>query len=341
MSLPDAGQRTLNTLLNFDIEVWCGSWKNLDGRFPAAFSRYIYGSSRAGNYALPKILEILNTYGLKGVFFVEPLFATRFGLDPLAEIVGLIQDAGQEVQLHLHPEWQDEAREPLIVTHASKRQHLFLYDADEQSALIDHGLRLLKEAGAAPITAFRAGSFACNAETFTALERNGIQYDSSLNITMDHSGQGLPPEIRCQGIHHIGRTVELPVSVFRTPTGSLRHMQVGACAYTEIVQALSSARVNGWSHCNIFSHNCEMLLPGSSQPDWTVVRRFEKLCQHLHDHRDNYPTLNFATGLFAEEAAGLALPTTSATTCLVRNIEQGYRRVQETLYHLRHHEAAG
>ena len=184
MSLPDGGQRHLNTLLTFDIEVWCGGWRDIDDRFPAAFRRYIYGPSRAGNYALPKTLEMLNSHGLKGVFFVEPLFATHFGLEPLAEIVGLIQDAGQEIQLHLHTEWQDEAKQPLIVKHKPKRQHLHMYNTEEQTALIAHGLRLLSEASAAPVTAFRAGSFACNAETFTALERNGIQYDSSLNITM-------------------------------------------------------------------------------------------------------------------------------------------------------------
>jgi len=33
-------------------------------------------------------LRILNDHGLRGVFFVEPLFSARFGLAPLQEIVG-------------------------------------------------------------------------------------------------------------------------------------------------------------------------------------------------------------------------------------------------------------
>jgi len=283
---------------------------------------------------------MLDSHGLKGVFFVEPLFATHFGLEPLAEIVSLIQDAGQEIQLHLHTEWQDEAKQPLIVKHKPKRQHLHMYNTDEQTALIAHGLRLLRQVGAAPVTAFRAGGFACNVDTFRALERNGIHYDSSLNVTMGQSGRGLTAEMRCQGIHHIGRTVELPVSALRSARGNLRHLQLGACGYAEIMQALYSARLNGWSYINMFSHNCEMLLPGSHQPDWTVVRRFEKLCRHLDEHRTDYPTLNFATGLFAEEPAGLPLPTTSATAYLVRNIEQGYRRAQETWSHFRYREGA-
>ena len=335
MNIVDGEQRPLHTLLTFDIELWCGGWKDMDARFPAAFRRYIYGPSRAGNYALPKTLEMLDSHGLKGVFFVEPLFATHFGLEPLAEIVSLIQDAGQEIQLHLHTEWQDEAKQPLIVKHKPKRQHLHMYNTAEQTALIAHGLKLLREVGAAPATAFRAGSFACNAETFTALERNGIQYDSSLNLTMGRSGTGLPAAMRRQGVHHIGRTVELPVSAFRSATGSLRHMQLGACAYAEMVQALYSARVNGWSHINMFSHNCEMLVQGGHHPDWTVVRRFEKLCRHLDEHRTEYPTVNFATGSFADEPAGLPLPTTTPAAYVVRNIEQGVRRARDTWAHFR------
>ena len=45
--------------LTFDIEVWCGGWKDLDAKFPASFERYVYGRSSAGDYALPKTLEIL------------------------------------------------------------------------------------------------------------------------------------------------------------------------------------------------------------------------------------------------------------------------------------------
>src|SRR5436189_226672 len=98
----------MRVLLTFDVEVWCNGWKDLDGQFATAFARYVYGRSQAGEFALPRTLDTLRRHGLHGVFFVEPLFAARFGVQYLTEIVQLIQDAGQEVQLHLHPEWTDE-----------------------------------------------------------------------------------------------------------------------------------------------------------------------------------------------------------------------------------------
>ena len=58
----------MNIYLTFDIEVWCDGWDALDERFPVAFDRYVYGRSAAGDYALPKTLEIMDRHGIKGVF---------------------------------------------------------------------------------------------------------------------------------------------------------------------------------------------------------------------------------------------------------------------------------
>lgn len=99
----------MNVFFTVDVEVWCDGWNDLDSRFPEAFQRYIYGPTSKGRYGLPHIVDVLNQHGLNGVFFVEPLFASRFGIQPLQEIVGLLNDAGQEIQLHMHTEWVDES----------------------------------------------------------------------------------------------------------------------------------------------------------------------------------------------------------------------------------------
>ena len=99
----------LDVFLTVDVEVWCDGWDNIDAKFPDAFKRYIYGPTSRGDYGLPYQLRQLQEHGLTAVFFVEPLFATRFGSAPLAEILGLVREPGHEVQLHLHTEWVDES----------------------------------------------------------------------------------------------------------------------------------------------------------------------------------------------------------------------------------------
>lgn len=288
----------MKVYVTFDIEVWCDGWSDLDGRFPAAFERYYYGRSRAGEYALPKTLEILNQHGLVGVFFVEPLFSARFGSRYLDTVTGLIGGAGQDIQLHLHPEWTDEIRPPILADVSRKRQHLVYYSEDEQTELIACGRRLLEAAKGAPVDTFRAGSFAANRDTYRALARNGFTLDSSLNAGFDHTGGSI------DGLQDFAgeRTLEgvrcFPVSVFRDGFGRLRPAQVNACSTAEMRRALLDASDRGVEHFVIVSHNFDMLKPGSCEPDWFVVRRFEALCRFLADNPGR-----FEVGPFTADAA--------------------------------------
>lgn len=287
----------MNVFLTFDIELWCNGWKDLDGAFPGAFSRYVYGRSRHGDYALPKTLEILNRHGLRGVFFVEPLFASRFGMQPLETIVQLIRAAGQEVQLHLHPEWTDEAREPLIANCTTKRQHLCYYTLEEQTTLIGHGRRMLESAGSGPIRAFRAGSFAANRDTFEALRRNDILLDSSLNRCYAISAPELRDALRPDLPFEVAGVTTLPVTVFRDGFGRDRPAHISANSAGEMRGLLESARRNGVQNAVFVSHNFEMLRPGTSEPDWIVVRRFEQLCAYLGSHPHEYTVRGFGPEL--------------------------------------------
>lgn len=314
----------MKVFLSFDIEVWCNDWQQLDARFPGSFDRYVYGRSSRGNYALPKTLEILQRHGLLGVFFVEPLFSARFGKQYLREIVQLIASAGQDVQLHLHPEWTDEIRPKLIPDCDNKRQHLIYYSLDEQVALIGWGKQALENILGRPITAFRAGSYAANNDTFAALARNGIPFDSSLNGCMWVDGSDLRQPIAEGAPWCCGPVTTFPVAVFRDGLGRYRPAQVGACAFAEFKQALLNAQARGCEHFVIVSHNFEMLRPQRSDPDLIVARRFERLCGFLSEHRDLFQVGSFAT------PSGTAIWQTPTVTALAtgrRYAEQLLRRL--------------
>lgn len=318
----------MNVFLTFDIEIWCNDWKSLDERFPAAFSRYVYGRSSAGAYALPKTLEILNRHGLKGVFFVEPLFAARFGVEHLAELTGLIRDAGQEVQMHLHAEWTDEIRPTVFPEKPFKRQHLIHYTRDEQTELMRRGLALLAEAGNPHITAFRAGSFAANGDTLAAVKACGLVVDSSLNMLYPYSGA----DLRAEGDFYFPRERDalmlLPMSVFRDGLGRLRHAQVGACGARELCEAIEHSAQRNHPCFTILSHNFEMLRAGSSQPDRVVANRFEALCRFLGRHRDAFPTAGLSTApQLPALPADTALASTGQLATLGRFIGQAARRL--------------
>lgn len=317
----------MNVYLTFDIEVWCNDWTELDTRFPASFKRYIYGRSRHGDYALPKTLEILDRHSIKGVFFVEPLFAAYFGVEHLATIVELISDAGQEIELHLHPEWTDEIK-PLVFPGATcKRQHLSYYTFEEQHILIELGISLLNQVGVKNVGAFRAGSYAANADTYQALAACGIRVDSSLNYCYPISGNDLPETISRYAPTQIAGVETLPVAVFRDGFGKLRPAQVGACALAEFRDALTSAMGTGLRHFVIVSHNFEMLRPNCSEPDRFIVARFENLCRYLAENREQYRMSGMRAPPGLKTEAPVEMPEVSARATLRRYTEQVARRL--------------
>ena len=313
--------------VTFDIEVWCDGWTQLDARFPTAFRRYFYGESAAGQYALPKTIEIMQRHGLQGVFFVEPLFSARFGAPWLDIVVQLIQRGGQDVQLHLHPEWTDEIRPALIDDISRKRQHLVQYSTHEQATLIGHGQRMLEAAKGAPVTVFRAGSFAANRDTYRALREVGIWLDSSLNATCDYSAGTV------QGVSHFSsrRVIEgievFPITVMADGFGRMRAAQVNGCAFAEIRQALLAAQRAGVERFVIVSHNFDMLRQGSSQPDWTVVRRFEALCRFLEERDDLFEVGPFPTAPSGLPERSETRPAVGPLPTARRLAEQALRRI--------------
>lgn len=318
----------MNVYLTFDVEIWCDGWHDLDGRFPNSFQRYVYGRSPKGNYALPKTLEILDRHALKGVFFVEPLFAARFGTEHLAELVDLIRVRGHEIQLHLHPEWTDELSPLPFAGANTKRQHLCCYTLEEQTVLLNMGRDLLARVGCEKVTAFRAGSFACNHDTYRALRQVGILIDSSLHEVLPESGIDLRNHLNFFHAQHFEQVSILPMTVFRDGTGRLRPAQVGACGYEELRDALSDACDGGTKHFVILSHNFEMLKQGRSEPDSLVVSRFERLCAFLAGQTGRMTVSTMSQTPTIQDGppypplAGASLPAT-----LRRHGEQAVRRL--------------
>lgn len=323
---------TLKVLLTFDTEVWLGGWDDLDARFPEAFRRYVYGDTPQGQYALPMTLKILNDHGLHGVFFVEPLFSARFGLGPLQEIVGLIQDAGQEVQMHLHPEWSDEARVPVLpVPAASKRQHLSYYAFEEQASLIRWGQARLVEAGAPSPTAFRAGSFAFNLDTLRALSANGIGIDSSYNHCFMGAESGLPGRLPPGSVpvqpFEIDGVIEYPVTVFRDRPGHLRPLQLTACSLREIIAVVERAAESQHAAATMVSHNFELLDRRTFRLDRIVAARFVGLCRYLQRNSDRLVTGSYDARLATAAAATLEPVQGSRVGLVTRLFQQLARRL--------------
>jgi hypothetical protein len=287
----------MNVFLTVDTEIWPRSSGWRESRLAADFDRDIRGVTARGQFGLPFQIEMLNQHGLKAVFFTESLFACAVGSGPLADIVGMVQDGGHEVQLHIHPEWL--AWMPQSILPGRNGQYLKDFTKAEQVKLIACGLENLKSAKAKNVCAFRAGNYGANFDTLRALAENGVLYDSSHNTCyigpacdLDTGAPLLQPA-KLHGVY------EFPVSYFRDWPRHYRHAQLCACSAGELEHALLGAWEQGWHSFVIVSHSFELLKNRKQAetqpvPDRIVIHRFERLCGFLAENRDKFRTAGFS-----------------------------------------------
>jgi Polysaccharide deacetylase len=309
-------EHPLKIFITVDVELWPTSWGRHRSEFTDSFNRYILGKTSRGAFGLPFQLQMAQDHGLRFTFFVETLFACEFGLSPLTEIVQMVQEAGQEVQLHAHAEWIRHSARPLLST---GERFLFRdFSEDEQYHLVQKALSNLSEAGAKNPRVFRAGSFAGNADTLRAVRRAGLTADSSFKLgsqPVPGPSNVIDRDLVLEGIK------EYPLSVFRDWPGHFRHVQIGSCSARELQHVAVRAHLSGWSSLVVLSHSVEMLGADRSRPDRIVLRRFERFCRFLADSKEN-----LVTSWFTPETSGPheqpRVPIRSSTWCTLERMSE-------------------
>lgn len=273
--------------LTIDTELmWRHHVEGLDD--DAIFMRSLEPAGVGVSYQLASLAR----HGLKACFFVDPMPALAFGLAPIRRVVETILDAGQEVQLHLHPNWTAAVAGDRGTRAA--RFEMAEYSRGEQQDLIAGATDLLVAAGAPRPIAFRGGSYSANADTLDALAALGFAYDSS------HNGSEHPfpsaidlPARQIAPVAHRG-VIELPVTAIEERPGQLRHFQVCALSVGEMRAALDHAAADDHAAVTIVSHGFELANRAGTRPNAVHVRRFEALCALLAERAATMPTMHFA-----------------------------------------------
>lgn len=257
------------------------------------YARSIACGTPDGEVGVAWQAKTLSKYGLKAVFFVDPLPGLLWGADSIADVLDPILRDGHDAQLHAHAEWLALVgrNNPL-----GGRTGVNLKDftLDEQTVLIGRAAALLEEAGAPRPVAFRAGNYGANDDTLRALAANGLAYDSSHCPALPNSAGEISLDSRDrQPLHHCG-VIEVPVGCIGEFGGSLRHAQLTALSIGEMKAAIRHARDSGQETFTLVSHSFELLCRKRRRVNTVVRKRFEKLCAFLRDEP------GISTGTYSE-----------------------------------------
>ena len=253
---------------------------------------------------VPYQLRILAEHGLKACFFVDPMPALAFGIEPVRRMVEPILEAGQEIQLHLHSFWLSVAEGK-----AGAGFELTDFAPEKQAELVRTARDLLVEAGAPAPVAFRSGSYAANEATLDAVAAAGMRFDSSHNGSHHPWPSALPFDPRTIAPAEHRGVVEVPITQIEERPGSLRHLQICAVSSSEIEAALLHAAANRHPLVTIVGHSFELATRDGLRRNAALCARFEKLCRFLADRSDLLPTTRFdALGDLPLGAAAEPLP---------------------------------
>jgi len=308
---------TIDTEYEFGFTAKHGAGSRADN-----FRRAIQGATGEGDAGIFYQMDVLERHGLKAVFFVDPMPALLWGTGAIADIVEPILDRGHDVQLHLHTEWLGllGRANPLAGRTGANIKDFTL---EEQVALLKLGMDLLMQAGAPRPVAFRAGNYGANDDTLRALARVGIAYDSSHapGLMGGDCAIGLTEQHR-RPLPHLG-VIEVPIGCIGDTFGGLRHAQLTALSYREIVAALRHARDNDLACFTVVSHSFELLCRQRTRINRIVQRRFEKVCAHVETMRDVH-TATFAERLPQPSRQPVAAPVLAPAPLLngTRIVEQ-------------------
>ncbi len=292
--LPATAERT-SVIISIDAEIapHTSDWQRDCGRFAA--DRDLYGITELGERGLRYQLDVIERHGLRAVVFLEALSAGVLGLDLLSEVVGLVQDRGHEVGLHIHTEWLSYYQRPLLGDRYGRNMSDF--SEGDQVRLIDRGLENLSRAGADPIAALRAGNAGASAATLRAARRSGIAIDSSYFAPHLSGVCRLPSDPELSHPVFLEGIVEVPITWFRDGLNRIRPAQLCACSSGEFEHILNDAWSRGWRVVTLLLHSFELVSRRSPEQPQKVMRlhdhRLVRLCRFLGTNRDKYVSATF------------------------------------------------
>ncbi|WP_156840792.1 polysaccharide deacetylase family protein [Novosphingobium aquimarinum] len=224
-------------------------------------------------------MDVADRHGLKLVFFVDPMPALVWGIEPIKRVVGPILERGHDVQLHLHTEWLAFAESNPLGSRTGK--NLADFSAEDQLVLLTVALETLMAAGAPFPTAFRAGNYGADDNTLRCLSQLDIPFDTSFPPGLDQSDCRLSFGAHVLTPTQMHGVTELPIGAISSRGDSRRHVQLTAMSDWELRDATRHAVAAGWPALVIVSHSFEMMNRKRGTSNRIVRYRFEQYCEWL------------------------------------------------------------
>ena len=297
MTLQNPTQICISIDTEFSI---AGHFKQPETRFPVA-EPMVYGRVDGREEALGFLLDTFDRYQVKASFFVECANYFYFGDEPMRTVIGRLQAAGQDIQLHVHPVWLSFNKDATAGTFPRNDDCTGRDFEDLKrafAACIDIFQRWV---GQKPL-AIRTGSLVADENIYRVMADLGIPLSS--NIAMGVFTPAEPMLHHDSGRHTIHGVTEVPVFSYRDMSfagkAHKKSLQITSCSWPEMKYVLRKARNAGVETIVILTHPSEYIK--SSDLQYTRLtrnrvnqQRLVRLCEFIQNNPEDFVAVDFSS----------------------------------------------
>jgi hypothetical protein len=294
--------RPTKVCLTVDVEFSIAGAFADPKRFKPVGDPYVWCTVAGKSQGLGFVVETLRRYGLSATFFVEALHRGVFVNDPMQRVTDYLLEAGQDVQLHLHPCWTVFGYPdwPSRVRNQPRQDDFAGRSRESSVALIHRGLAAFKAWGVPKPIAIRTASLQHDEQTFAAISEAGLPLSSSIGIGIYRSP--VPDLCLFGGCHIISDVHELPVLSYRElsflHSDHMKSLTVTGCSLREMTYLLWETHRRNVGVIVLLTHPFEFVEGGDyalngAKASSLNQARFRSLCAFLDRHRKEFQTTTF------------------------------------------------
>lgn len=280
-------------LITVDTEFSIGGHFKNKRLKPVPADRHVYCKIDGKDYGINLIMDILEKYDHKGVFFVETESRFYFGEQEIISIIRQIRSRGHEVQLHIHPNYDSFIREQKVTDDMRR------YSVKEQREIIKDALTFLSSHGIEDILAYRSGGFYSNLSTIEAIQYNKIRYSSNYNLAYRNCNY-INTYPQKNDIFRVKGVLEVPITCYQECPirKQWNNFQISAASYEEVKEALCHYNRQRVEVVTFITHSFEFVQPHDIQfskitPRHLLIKRFEAICRYLAKDSAKYQVLTY------------------------------------------------
>jgi len=274
-----------------------GTFRN-PSKYQPVGKQSVYCNVGEKSEGLNFILKTMADTGIKGTFFIEASNYAYFGDKPMEEIVNDILNHEQDIQLHIHPVWNQVFSIPNWqdkINELQPNDSVLTRSLAQLEDIIGEGIITLERWSGYKAEALRTGNLHVNMDVYKAMNNAGLSISSNIgrgiykpmnnDLNISHGCK------KIEGIYEFPVTSYIGLKLFGIK--ELKSLTIIGSSFTETKWIIDQAYENNISSVVILTHPFEYIKGHDLQYNMAKINkisqnRLRKICSYISSNSNKF-----------------------------------------------------